>query len=70
LPEISDYAVITSDLKIKDTFLINRFKKLLQKTQKILNSNSFEENKIDKIFQENYKKDILKRIELMIKNII
>jgi hypothetical protein len=53
---------------MKDTFLINRFKKLLQKTQKILSS--FEESNIDKSFKEKYKEDILKRINKLFNNLM
>jgi serine/threonine-protein kinase HipA len=66
--EYSDLIDLAFDLKIKDTFLINRFKKLLQKTKKILNS--FEESNIDKSFKEKYKEDILKRINKLFNNLM
>jgi len=52
-------------LDVKSTFLINKFKKLLQKTKKELKF--LKEEKIDKSFKEKYRADILKRIDRLSK---
>jgi len=63
--EYSDLVDLADDLDIKSTFLINKFKKLLQKTKKELRF--LEKEEIDKSFKEKYKKDILKRIDRLLK---
>jgi len=59
--EYSDLIDLADDLDVKDTFLINRFKKLLKKTKKELKF--LEKEEIDKDFKKRYKENILKRID-------
>jgi len=59
--EYSDLVDLSDDLGIKTAFLINKFKKLLQKTKKELKF--IDKEKIDNVFKEKYKKDILKRFD-------
>ena len=59
--EYSDLIDLADDLNVKDTFLINRFKKLLKKTKKELKF--LEKEEIDKDFKKRYKENILKRID-------
>lgn len=58
--EYSDLVDLADDLGVKTTFLINKFKKLLQKTKKELKF--LEKEEIDENFQKKYKEDILIRI--------
>ena len=59
--EYSDLVDLADDLGVKTTFLINKFKKLLQKTKKELKF--LEKEKIYESFKKKYKKDISKRLE-------
>ena len=63
--EYSDLIDLADDLDVKSTFLINKFKKLLQKTKKELKY--LEKEKIDKNFKKKYREDILKRIDRLLK---
>ena len=63
--EYSDLVDLADDLDVKTTFLINKLKKLLNKTKKKLQFVVKEE--IDKSFKEKYKEDILKRIDRLSK---
>ena len=59
--EYSDLVDLADDLGVKTTFLINKFKNLLQKTKKALKF--LEKEEIDESFKKKYKEDILQRLD-------
>ena len=63
--EYSDFLDLAYDLNIKENFLFNKFKKLLQKTKKEIKL--IDKEKIDETFKKTYKNDISKRVEKFIK---